>query len=203
MITFIAILLGYACGSLPFAVLVSRALKLEDPRTYGSGNPGATNVLRSGSKKAAAATLLLDAFKGWFPVWLLAAAGAAYGVEPLQLALAGLAAFLGHVFPITLAFKGGKGVATALGVLLAFGWKIALGCLATWIAVALITRYSSGAAIAAAIAAPIVSFLTGAPAAITLAAGVMSIILIWRHTANIKRLLAGTESRIGAKKNSN
>jgi glycerol-3-phosphate acyltransferase PlsY len=136
-------------------------------------------------------------------VWLLAAAGAAYGVEPLQLALAGLAAFLGHVFPITLAFKGGKGVATALGVLLAFGWKIALGCLATWIAVALITRYSSGAAIAAAIAAPIVSFLTGAPAAITLAAGVMSIILIWRHTANIKRLLAGTESRIGAKKNSN
>lgn len=192
----IVALVAYLIGSIPFAVVVSRIFGLADPRGYGSGNPGATNVLRSGNKFAALLTLLGDAFKGWLPVVLVLA----YGLGPAEAAIAGLAAFLGHLFPVTLGFKGGKGVATALGVLLGFGWAIALACIGIWLLVAFTTRYSSAAALAAAVAAPALAHLLGAPSAYVAAALVMAGLLLWRHTANIKRLLAGTESRIGAKK---
>ena len=196
MTTVALALLAYLLGSIPFAVIVSRAFTLPDPRSYGSGNPGATNVLRTGRKAAAALTLLGDAFKGWLPVALVLA----YGLSPGEAAIAGLAAFLGHLFPVTLGFKGGKGVATALGVLLGFGWAIALSCIAVWLLVAFTTRYSSAAALAAAVAAPALAHLLDAPSAYVAAALVMAALLLWRHAANIKRLLAGTESRIGAKK---
>ena len=192
--------LAYLVGSIPFAVVVSRLFGLADPRGYGSGNPGATNVLRSGNKLAAVLTLLGDAFKGWLPVWLVLAFGTAYGLGSTEVAVAGLAAFLGHLFPITLGFKGGKGVATAVGVLLGFGWAIALSCIGIWVLVAFTTRYSSAAALAAAVAAPAVAHWLGAPGAYVAATLAMTALLLWRHGANIKRLLAGTESRIGAKK---
>lgn len=200
MSTLIVALGAYLIGSIPFAVVVSRLMGLQDPRGYGSGNPGATNVLRSGSKLAAVLTLLGDAFKGWLPVTLAASLGYQFGLGPGDVAIAGLAAFLGHLFPVTLGFKGGKGVATALGVLLGFGWKLALGCVGVWLAVAIITRYSSAAALAAAVAAPAIAYALGAPEPYLATALVMAVLLLWRHTANIKRLLAGTEGRIGAKK---
>jgi glycerol-3-phosphate acyltransferase PlsY len=193
-------LAAYLMGSIPFAVVVSRLLGLADPREYGSGNPGATNVLRSGSKLAAFLTLLGDGFKGWLPVWLTLRVGAPYGLDSQVAAMAGLAAFLGHLFPITLRFKGGKGVATALGVLLGFGWSIALGCFAIWLLVAFASRYSSAAALAAAVASPALAHWLGAPAAFVAVSIIMAALMAWRHTANIKRLLAGTESRIGSKK---
>lgn len=191
---------AYLIGSIPFAVVISRLFGLADPRGYGSGNPGATNVLRSGNKLAALFTLLGDAFKGWLPVWLVLAFGTSHGLGAATAAVAGLAAFLGHLFPVTLGFKGGKGVATALGVLLGFGWAIAFSTIGVWLAVAFATRYSSAAAIAAAVAAPALAHLLGAPSAYVAATVVMTGLLLWRHAANIKRLLAGTESRIGAKK---
>lgn len=200
MNTLIVTLAAYLVGSIPFAVVVSRLLGLSDPRAYGSGNPGATNVLRSGNKLAALLTLLGDAFKGWLPVWLLLNFGAPHGFGNEQVAVAGLAAFLGHLFPITLGFKGGKGVATALGVLLGFGGVIALGCIAVWLLVAVTTRYSSAAALAAAVAAPAMAHWLGAPAPFVASTLIMTALLLWRHGANIRRLLAGTESRIGAKK---
>jgi glycerol-3-phosphate acyltransferase PlsY len=199
LILAIVALAAYLIGSIPFAVVVSRLLGLTDPRAYGSGNPGATNVLRGGNKLAALLTLLGDAFKGWLPVWLCLTFGAPYGLGPGAAAVAGLAAFLGHLFPVTLGFKGGKGVATALGVLLGFGWIIALSCVGVWLLAALVTRYSSAGAVAAAIAAPALAHLLGAPGAFVATTLVMSALLLWRHSANIKRLLAGTESRIGAK----
>ncbi|TSE26530.1 putative glycerol-3-phosphate acyltransferase [Tepidimonas sediminis] len=198
----VAALLAYVVGSLSFAVLVSRAFGLADPRTYGSGNPGATNVLRSGSKAAAALTLLLDALKGWLPVWAVARWGAAWGLGEGTLALVGLAAFLGHLFPLFFRFRGGKGVATAAGVLI--GWAPWLGLLVvgTWGVVALVWRYSSLAAIVAALAAPLLYWLLDgalwtvrAPVGAALAA--MTVLLLWRHAGNIQRLLAGQESRIG------
>ncbi len=193
----VLLLIGaYLLGSIPFAIVSSRLLGLEDPRRYGSGNPGATNVLRSGNKKAAALTLLGDCLKGWLAVWL----AGMLGFDPTWCALAGLAAFLGHVFTIFLRFNGGKGVATALGVLAALDYRIALSCLAIWIATAYFSRYSSAAAVAAAVAAPAASLLVFGPQATSLAVLVMSAVLLWRHSANIKRLMAGTESRIGAKK---
>lgn len=200
MNTLIVAIVAYLIGSIPFAVVVSRLFGLADPRAYGSGNPGATNVLRSGNKLAALLTLLGDAFKGWLAVWLCLAFGPAFGLGASDVAIAGLSAFLGHLFPITLGFKGGKGVATALGVLLGFGWTIAVGCIVIWLLVAFTTRYSSAAALAAAVAAPAVTHWLGAPGAYVAAAVVMAALLLWRHGANIKRLLAGTESRIGAKK---
>lgn len=189
------LLLGYLLGSLPFAVIVSKAFGLADPRSFGSGNPGATNVLRTGNKLAAALTLFGDAAKGW----LAMAAAGALGAEPTGVAVAGIAAFLGHVFPVFLKFKGGKGVATAVGVLAGFSAWLALACIGLWLAVAFTTRYSSLAALVAAAAAPLVAWpLVGGDTALAIAA--MSTLLIWRHEANIKKLLAGTESRIGARK---
>lgn len=187
---------AYLIGSIPFAVLVSRIMGLADPRGYGSGNPGATNVLRSGNKAAALFTLLGDAAKGTVAVVL----AHHFQFGDLTIATAGLFAFLGHLFPVTLGFKGGKGVATALGVLLGFGWKIALGSLLVWLIVAISTRLSSAAALAAAVAAPIVAFLVAAPASFVGVTVVMAALLIWRHRPNIQRILNGTESRIGAKK---
>ena len=192
----ILLVAAYLLGSIPFAIVSSRLFGLQDPRHYGSGNPGATNVLRSGSKGAAALTLIGDCAKGWLAVW----AATRFGFEPTAAAFAGLAAFLGHVFSIFLRGNGGKGVATALGVLAGVDARIALACLGIWLLVALTTRYSSAAALAAAIAAPVAGlvFLGPEPASAALLA--MALILVWRHAANIKRLLSGTEGRIGGKK---
>lgn len=201
----LATVASYLIGSLSFAVLVSRLMGLNDPRTYGSKNPGATNVLRSGNRKAAVLTLLLDAFKGWLPVVLVQGWGEPYGLGAGTVALVGLAAFLGHLFPVFFRFQGGKGVATAAGVILAFNPWLGLASLATWIIVAYFFRYSSLAAIVTAVFAP-AYFLLGrgvawdAPGVMVLALAVMGVLLIWRHAENINRLLAGTESRLGAKK---
>ena len=188
--------LGYLLGSVPFAVIVSRAFGLDDPRSFGSGNPGATNVLRSGSKKAAVLTLLGDAAKGWLAMFIASRVGAG----DTAIATAGLAAFLGHVFPFTLKFRGGKGVATALGVLLGFSGALAGITAVIWFAVVLFTRYSSLAALAAAAAAPILaSWLLGRDD-VTVIIGIMCGVLILRHKSNIGKLLAGTESRVGGPK---
>lgn len=190
-------LVAYLVGAIPFAVVTSRLLGLTDPRSYGSGNPGATNVLRSGNKLAAALTLLGDAGKGLVAVWIMARWGSD---APVAIALAGLGAFIGHIFPVTLGFKGGKGVATALGVLAAYGGGVVTICVAVWLMMVTLTGYSSAAAIVAAIVAPIAAHeLIGAPA-ITLTCLVMSVLLIWRHSENIGRLLSGTERKIGEKK---
>jgi glycerol-3-phosphate acyltransferase PlsY len=199
------VLLAYVIGSIPFAVVVTRAMKLQDPRTYGSGNPGATNVLRSGSKLAAVLTLLGDAAKGWFAVWLAERLDGSPGLPWFVVALVAVAAFLGHLFPLFLGFKGGKGVATALGVLLAIQPWLALATVATWLIIAVFFRYSSLASIVAAVFAP-VYYLFGSGLAwyaqgpIAVAIIVISLLLIYRHKTNIKRLMNGTESRIGSKK---
>jgi glycerol-3-phosphate acyltransferase PlsY len=187
---------GYLLGSVPFAVIVSRAFRLADPRSFGSGNPGATNVLRSGSKAAALLTLMGDAAKGWLAMFIAAAVGAG----ETAVAIAGLAAFLGHVFPFTLRFRGGKGVATALGVLLGFSGALAGITAAIWLAVVAVTRYSSLAALVAAAVAPVVSWRLLGNAEITLTVAVMCAVLIYRHKSNIRKLLAGSEGRIGGKK---
>ena len=197
--------IAYLVGSLSFAVIVSRAMGLSDPRTYGSGNPGATNVLRSGSKPAAIVTLLLDAAKGWLPVMLVKWFGPAWDLSEGTQALAGLAAFLGHLYPVFFAFKGGKGVATAVGVLLAFQPLLALATLLTFAIIVFFTRYVSLASMVAAVFAP-AYYLIGdgvawtASGAKTLALIAMGLLLIWRHRENIQRLLAGTESKLGQKK---
>ena len=197
-------LVAYLMGSLSFAVIVSRAMGLNDPRTYGSKNPGATNVLRSGSKAAAIVTLLLDALKGWLPVALVAWFGKPYGLAEGTMALAGLAAFLGHLFPVFFRFEGGKGVATALGVLVGFHWGLGLAVVISWVIVALFFRYSSLASLVAAVFAP-VAYLFGSGVAwyfdkaIFVALLVMGALLVWRHALNISRLVKGTESRLGAK----
>ena len=201
----LATVLAYLIGSLSFAVIVSRAFGLSDPRTYGSGNPGATNVLRSGSKKAAAVTLLLDALKGFVPVVLVKYAGPQFGLEEGTLALVAIAAFLGHLFPVFFQFKGGKGVATALGVLLGISGWLGLLVLLTWLAVAVISRYSSLSALIASIAAPVYYVLLdgslwSAEKPLLVAIIAMSALLLWRHAQNIGRLLKGQESKIGSKK---
>ncbi|MBV7485920.1 glycerol-3-phosphate 1-O-acyltransferase PlsY [Bordetella sp. BOR01] len=195
--------LSYLIGSIPFAVVVSKLMGLQDPRSYGSKNPGATNVLRTGNKAAAALTLLGDAAKGWFALWL--AQALAPGLSWMVFALAALAVFLGHLYPVFLRFKGGKGVATALGILLAIHPGLALATVATWIIIAIFSRYSSLAALVAAFFAPVyylfgsgVAWYAQAPVAAALA--IIAALLFYRHRANISRLLAGTESRIGAKK---
>ncbi len=196
----LAALVAYLVGSLSFAVIVSRAMGLSDPRTYGSGNPGATNVLRSGSKAAAVLTLVLDALKGYLPVALTVRFGPAHGLGEGTVALVALAAFLGHIWPVLFRFKGGKGVATAAGALLGIDPLLGGATLATWLIIAAFFRYSSLASIVAAVFAPFWRVLTGGPDAVALALLVMGGLLIWRHSANIKRLFAGTESRLGAKK---
>jgi glycerol-3-phosphate acyltransferase PlsY len=192
------VVLSYLLGSLSFAVIVSRAMGLDDPRRYGSGNPGATNVLRSGNRLAALATLLLDALKGAVAVIVAALLSPRLGYGGATVALAGLAAFVGHLYPLFFRFRGGKGVATAAGVLLALEPRLGLACLGAWLLVAAATRYSSLAALVAAILAPLVDVLAWGPTERTGPIAVMSLLLVWRHRANIGKLLAGTESRIGS-----
>lgn len=199
MTTLVFGLLAYLIGSVSFAVLVSRAFGLADPRTYGSGNPGATNVLRSGKKVAAALTLAGDAAKGWVAVFLAARYAPAYGVGEGSIALAALCVFLGHLYPLYHRFNGGKGVATALGILLAIHPWLGLCTLATWVMIAFFFRYSSLAALIAAVFAPFFHVMFWQRGPLTLAIGTMSLLLIWRHRVNIEKLIAGKESRIGRK----
>lgn len=187
---------AYLLGSIPFAVVSSRLFGLADPRSYGSGNPGATNVLRSGNKKAALVTLLGDAAKGWLAVFL----AREFGLSNTAVGLVALAVFFGHLFPVFLRFKGGKGVATAAGVLLALDWLLGLATLAVWILTAVFSRYSSLGALLAAAAAPLLAAMMWGPTGPMLAVGVMSLALIAKHWGNLQRLLAGTEPKIGAKK---
>jgi acyl phosphate:glycerol-3-phosphate acyltransferase len=196
MLTIVFVIAAYLLGSISFAVVTSKAFGIADPRTYGSGNPGATNVLRSGKKAAAALTLLGDAAKGWLAVFV----AMQLGLSNVQIALVALAVFLGHLFPIFLNFKGGKGVATALGALLALSGWLGLAVLATWLFMAVVFRYSSLSALVAAITAPLYAFMLGLPHEWVLASLVMSLLLIWRHKSNIQNLLAGKESKIGSKK---
>ncbi len=194
--TFLAILAAYLVGSLSFAVIVSRAMRLSDPRSYGSGNPGATNVLRSGSKPAAILTLVLDVLKGYLPVALVVHFGPAYGLGQWTIAAAALAAFLGHLWPVFFRFQGGKGVATAAGALFGIDPLLGAATLATWLIIAAFFRYSSLASIVAAVFAPFWYLLTNGPDPIALAVFAMGALLVWRHSANVKRLFAGTESRL-------
>jgi len=195
----VAVAGAYMLGSVSFAVVISRLFGLADPRSYGSGNPGATNVLRSGSKGAAALTLAGDAAKGAVAVWLVRALGPQFGIGELGVALAALAAFVGHLYPVLFGFKGGKGVATFLGGLLALNVGAGLLACAAWLVVAALFRYSSLASLCAAVAAPVaLLWLTGA-AAPSLVIAAMSTLLIARHRQNIANLLAGRERRIGAK----
>jgi glycerol-3-phosphate acyltransferase PlsY len=198
-------LLGYLFGSLSFAVIVSRVMGLDDPRTYGSQNPGATNVLRSGNKKAALATLLLDAVKGYVPVVLVKVFGPDLGLDDAAVAVVAMAAFVGHLWPVFFRFKGGKGVATAAGILFAVEPVLGLMVMGTWLVVAFVSRYSSLAALMASVLSP-GYYLFGnevlwqTSAAELLSVMVMSLLLLWRHQENIGRLLRGQESKIGAKK---
>jgi acyl phosphate:glycerol-3-phosphate acyltransferase len=202
---FVAPVLAYLLGSLSFAVIVSRVMGLNDPRTFGSKNPGATNVLRSGSKAAAIVTLLLDGLKGWLPVVLVRFYGRPYGMEDGTVALVGLAAFLGHLWPVFFRFQGGKGVATFLGVVLGVDAVLGLATLVTWAIIAYFFRYSSLASLVAAAFAP-VGYLMGdrlqwyveKPIMFTLF--VMGLLLVYRHRDNINRLLQGKETKLGAKK---
>jgi len=201
----LAAVAAYLIGSLSFAVIVSRVMGLNDPRTYGSKNPGATNVLRSGSKKAAVVTLLLDGAKGWLPVALVQWYGKRYGLESGTVALAALGAFLGHLYPVYFRFQGGKGVATAAGVLLGVHWALGLATLATWIIIAFFFRYSSLAALVAAVFAPVYYVFGDGLAwymdgSVLFAISLMSLLLIYRHAENIGRLARGTESKLGQKK---
>lgn len=197
----LALLGGYLVGSLSFAVIISRFMGLSDPRTYGSKNPGATNVLRSGNKKAAVLTLLFDAFKGWLPVWAVLMLGGNDSVA----ALAGLAAFVGHLYPVFFRFQGGKGVATALGVLVGVNAWLALATLGTFAIVVYFSRFVSLASMVAAVFAPVyLVFGDGvawqAQGAQVLSLSIMGLLLVWRHRENINRLFAGTESKVGSKK---
>ena len=196
MTAFLYALGGYLAGSIPFAVLISRVMGLDDPRTYGSGNIGATNVLRSGHRIAALLTLVGDVGKGWAAVLVARMMGA--GDE--LLAVVAIAAFLGHVFPVWLRFRGGKGVATAAGVLIALDWRLGLAVVVAWLTVAVASRYSSLASIVAALFAPAAAWYLVGAGPVLAAVAAMSVVLIARHRANIAKLLRGEESRIGDKK---
>ncbi|MDP1955538.1 MAG: glycerol-3-phosphate 1-O-acyltransferase PlsY [Polaromonas sp.] len=201
----IAVLAAYLIGSLSFAVIISRLMGLNDPRSYGSKNPGATNVLRSGNKAAAVLTLLLDGVKGWLPMALVMWFGKDYGLREGTLAAVGLAAFIGHLYPVFFGFQGGKGVATAAGVLFGVHWVLGLATLATWVIVAFFSRYSSLAALACALFAPWYYLLGDrsfwyVDKMMALAIVTMSAFLVYRHRDNINKLFKGTESKLGAKK---
>jgi glycerol-3-phosphate acyltransferase PlsY len=193
------ILIAYLIGSLPFAVIVSRALGLPDPRSYGSGNPGATNVLRTGRKLAALLTLVGDGGKGWLAVFLAASYAPGYGVSAPVVAACAVAVFLGHVFPVFLGFRGGKGVATAGGVLLALDPWLGLAALATWIVIALFSRYASLASIVAAVCAPVYAFFMSLQPAAVPALILIAAAIVWRHHGNLRNLVARKERRIGEK----
>lgn len=195
----IAVAAAYLLGSVPFAVIVSRAFGLADPRSYGSGNPGATNVLRSGNKAAALLTLLGDAAKGWLAVWLAQRYGPGFGLGEGTVAAVAMAVFMGHLYPVFLRFKGGKGVATAAGVLLALQPWLGLAVALVWALIAGFFRYSSLAAIVACGFAPLFYALVWGLDVAFVAVAVISGFTIWRHRANIEKLLAGKESRIGDK----
>ena len=190
---------GYLAGSVPFALLVSRMLALPDPRTYGSGNIGATNVLRSGSRLAALLTLVGDTAKGWIAVLV----ARHFGLADEMVALVGFAAFLGHLFPVWLRLRGGKGVATAAGVLIAFDWRVGLAVMVMWLTVVVVSRYSSLGAIAAALFAPVAAWHLLGMGPMFIAVVMMSALLIARHHVNIMKLLRGEENRIGEKKTQN
>ena len=196
----LAVVVAYLIGSVSFAVVVSRAMGLPDPRTYGSNNPGATNVLRSGSKPAAALTLIGDCAKGWLAVWLTARWFAGAPAPLVEVALVAVAVTIGHMYPVFHRFQGGKGVATALGALLGLNFWLAGGVVATWLIVAAFFRISSLAALIAAASAPVFCWMLYGAHPYTLAVGVVAALLVWRHRSNIRKLLAGTEPRIGAKR---
>ena len=191
---------AYLIGSLSFAVIVARIMGLPDPRTFGSGNPGATNILRTGKKTAAALTLLGDAAKGWLAVWLAGIAGAQLGVQILAVHLAAIAVFLGHLFPVFFGFKGGKGVATALGIMLALDLWMGLAVFATWLIVFAVSRISSLSALIAALLAPAYGAYFTSSRAIVITLCALTLLLLWRHRANIQRLLAGEEGRFAKPK---
>ena len=193
MVTALTVLAAYCIGSVSFAIVVSRLMHLPDPRSYGSKNPGATNVLRSGRKAAAVLTLAGDAGKGWLAVWLATHLG---GDVPA----AGLAVFLGHLYPVFHRFQGGKGVATAAGVLFGFDVWLGVAALVTWIVIAAAFRYSSLASLAAAVAAPFFAWFLGLEESIVIVVAILALLLAWRHRENIARLVAGTESQLGRKK---
>ncbi|HBI69329.1 MAG TPA: glycerol-3-phosphate acyltransferase [Massilia sp.] len=199
MNTLIAVVAAYLIGSISFAVVMSRVFGLSDPRTYGSKNPGATNVLRSGSKKAAIATLIGDGAKGWLAVFLAVQFGPDFGIDETGIALVSIAVFLGHLWPVFFRFVGGKGVATALGVLLGLNVWLGLATLVTWLVVAYAFRYSSLAALIASVFAPFYYGLLFGVDAILFAVVAMSSLLLYRHSTNIGNLIAGKESRIGSK----
>jgi len=196
METALAVVAAYLLGSVPFAMISAKLFGLADPRTYGSGNPGATNVLRSGNKKAAAFTLVGDALKGWVAVFVAQKLG--FGDNAIG--LVALAVFFGHLFPVFLKFKGGKGVATAAGVLLALDPLLALAMLATWIFVAFAFRYSSLAAVLAAALAPVFQIMMHGANGQTIVVGILALALIGKHWQNIQRLLGGQEAKVGSKK---
>lgn len=191
-----AAIAAYLIGCIPFAVVVSKVFGLADPRSFGSGNPGATNVLRTGNKLAAFLTLLGDAAKGAIAIGV----AAAMGISADLLGWIGLIAFFGHVFPITLGFKGGKGVSTSAGVLLALYWPLGLATLGTWLFMAFTFRYSSLSAITAALMTPVFAIVMGLPTAIIAPITVMVAVLLIKHAGNLRRLLAGQETKIGSKK---
>ena len=193
MATALTVVAAYCIGSVSFAIVVSRLMRLPDPRSYGSKNPGATNVLRTGKKAAAVLTLAGDAGKGWLAVWLAAQLG---GDVPA----AGLAVFLGHLYPLFHRFQGGKGVATAAGVLFGFSAWLGLATLGTWIVIALAFRYSSLASLAAAVGASFYAWFLGLEKSVVLVVAALALLLVWRHRENIARLAAGTESQLGRKK---
>jgi len=197
----VAVVLAYLMGSLSFAIIVSRLIGLKDPRSYGSNNPGATNVLRSGNKKAAIATLLLDGLKGWLPVVLVKWFGKDYGLEDGTIAAVAFAAFLGHLYPVFFKFQGGKGVATAAGALLGIEWLLGLATLATWVIFAYFTRYSSLASMASAAFAPLFYLLGNRgpwymERSILMSIFIIGLLLVIRHRENINKLLQGKESKL-------
>ena len=198
--TIALVLVAYLIGSVSFAVVVSRVMGLPDPRSYGSKNPGATNVLRTGRKAAAVLTLLGDCAKGWLAVFLTDYFFATAVPPVYKMAPVAVAVIIGHMYPVFHRFQGGKGVATALGVLLALNPWLAAGAASTWIVIALFFRRSSLAALIAAVSAPVFCYMLYEIHPYTLAVGIIALLLIWRHKANIRNLLAGTEGRIGEKK---
>nr|WP_314622067.1 glycerol-3-phosphate 1-O-acyltransferase PlsY [uncultured Noviherbaspirillum sp.] len=200
MYTALFVIAAYLIGSISFAVVCSRVFGLADPRTYGSKNPGATNVLRSGNKKAAIATLIGDCLKGWFAVWLAMQLGPRFGITETGIALVAIAVFLGHLWPVFFRFVGGKGVATALGVLLGLNVWLGLATLATWLIIAYAFRYSSLAALVCSVFAPFFYMLMFGVDPVLMAVAAMSLLLVYRHAKNIGNLISGKESRLGSKK---